>query len=161
MLLATMSVSRSFELQVQPLGEGTLITIAGTLDESARLQTAVAQAKAPVTVDLASVRLVDSVGVREWVDFLRALPRPVTLRRCAEPMVFQFGVVPETLQDARVESVLAPYECEVCGVSRRLEVPLGEHEVLATLRLPEPRCEACQGRQVLAEHPERYFCFLE
>jgi hypothetical protein len=158
-----MASAGSFRLTIKPLEKGCRVTLAGALAENVSLVKAAKEEPAivaPVTVDLAEVRIIDSIGVREWVDFLRAMPRPIVLERCSEAMVYQFGMVRETLQDARVASFFAPYECESCGRERRFEidVPPGTTDRRA-LKLPEASCE-CGGKLVLGEHPDRYFAFL-
>lgn len=143
---------------LEPLEEGCRLTLAGVLDESITLSNWTGRAVAPVKIDLAEVRVVDSVGIREWVDFLRALPRPVVLERCSEAMVYQFGMIEETLQDARVVSFYAPYECERCGRETRIEIEVSPKVQRGDL--PTSPCTACGAQMVPTVHPDRYLYFL-
>lgn len=148
------------DVSLQPLDEGCRVVISGTLDESAELAPMARRTIAPVAIDLAEVRVVDSVGIRDWVDFLRALPRPVTLERCSEAMVYQFGMVRETIQDARVASFLMPYECEACGREARLEIQVTPDVEAGRLPPPPAACDRCGGGLVPAVHADRYLYFL-
>ncbi len=147
---------------IDPATSGSRVTISGVLDESVSLAALAAKTVAPVVIDLADVRVIDSIGVREWVDFLRALPRPVVLERCSEALVYQFGMIKETLQDARVASFFAPLECEQCGREERIEVDVASADrVRGPVTLPGVVCRSCGGGLALAEHPERFLGFLD
>jgi hypothetical protein len=145
-------------VQVQPDGSGTLLRLSGAIDESAHLVELVPRLRFPLTVDLGEIEFINSIGVREWVHFLRAVVPlgDVKLRKCSQAMVLQFNMVTDTVGGAHVDSFEAPYVCEACEVeeSRLIDT--------AHMRpLPDFACHDCGGKLIFAETAERYLGFLE
>jgi hypothetical protein len=143
----------------EPLG--TLVTVAGVIDESAPLRDVVRKLRPPVIIDLGGVKFVNSVGLREWIQFLREVPRPLTLRRCSESMVLQFNMVTDAVADARVDSFIAPYVCDACGREESIEVQTRDLRDGARSKLPNRACAECGGKSEFAELGDRYLLFLD
>jgi anti-anti-sigma regulatory factor len=141
------------------------LTLAGRIDDTAPLAGMVAQLVATeLVIDAGGVTFINSIGVRHWVRFLRALAAAgvrVRLEPLSEVMVTQLNLVPDMAAGATVAAVLAPYACDACGaeVSQRLD--LAAHA--AALRAGTPPvfpCAECGNRLVLADYPDRFFSFL-
>src|SRR5262245_23016738 len=111
-----MQTSR-LQVDLQPNGAGTRLVLTGYMDEHTQLFELVASLVFPVEVDLGGVRRINSVGVRNWIEFIEhACARGlVSLWRCPEVLVHQFSMVSQTLGSAVVRSVLAPYRCVSCA----------------------------------------------
>lgn len=140
---------------------GVLLTLSGRIDESARLDEVAAAVDESVIIDLEGVEFINSMGARNWVNMMRAFADravAVTLRRCSEVIVFQMNMILEARMGAKVESVLAPYECEDCGDER---FALLEVSTDLVREQPTRECEECGGTAVFAEMPASYFLFLE
>ena len=141
---------------------GTRLTLSGSIDERAKLEP-FADSPPPLTVDLAGVVFVNSVGLREWIHFLRAARSrgPVTLTRCSDRMVMQLNMVADAVEGATVESFLAPYGCDACDHEETVELnvrqdfPLGRRSAI-----PARACSRCGQPMKLAESPSRYLLFL-
>jgi anti-anti-sigma regulatory factor len=145
-------------------GREHLIDIDGQIDERAQLVPLAEQVTERVVIDLERVSFINSVGVREWIRFLRALADKhvgVTLRRCSEAMVNQLNMIVDTSQGAVIESFFAPYACAGCGRETSILLEMSAHRVeLARLEAPEHPCPGCNGRMQLGELPQRYLLFV-
>jgi len=141
----------------------TVLTLSGQIDEFSRLGELASQLVPPLTIDLAGIRFINSIGVREWVRFLRVLCPlgEVKLRRCSEPMVMQFNMIAGTLGKAEVESLLAPYECRACGLEESVELLVARDLALGLRSAPPERpCPRCGGQLSFADSPAHYLLFL-
>jgi CheY-like chemotaxis protein len=154
-----------FDVALSDDGTRAAITLHGDFTEMTRfdaLSARIAGATA-LELDLASVRYLSSAGVREWCQFLSALPAGTTytFRHCSIAFATQAAMVPLVLGDGLVVSLEAPYFCEKCD---REDLRLLEPGVVARDgdRLVPPRlhCATCSAELVFDDVPERYFAFL-
>jgi anti-anti-sigma regulatory factor len=140
------------------------LRFAGEIDESSKFGDLAGQVTPPVVIDLGEVTFINSIGVRDWVRFLRTLTArgPVRLRRCSEAMVLQFNMVTEASALTEIESFQAPYVCAACGAEEPVELTVARHLPEGRgSRLPEFPCSECGGALRFGEVPERYLLFLE
>jgi hypothetical protein len=153
-------------------GRGTRMVVSGVIDESAKLADKVSAIRLPLIVDLSGVLQINSLGVREWVTFVRAVaqvartegvPETITLVRCAICMVTQFNLVSGAAQHARIESVEAPYLCARCDHAESVLLVVGQHLHLGQKAVPPIQtCSSCGTRSLeFDDYPESYFAFLE
>lgn len=147
-------------------GEGwTAVGLRGTIDEHAGLAAVGSQVRGPlVVVDLAAIARINSVGVRDWMNWLKSLAeggRRVVLVDCSPAMMDQVNLVRNFTQGAWVDSFLAPYFCDRCDLERdeRLDpVALrrdGASEA-PTITCGKPACGLS-----FDDVEEGYFAFLE
>lgn len=141
------------------------LVLGGRIDERARLtDLAAQQAAGALTVDLADVVYINSLGVRDWVTFLRRLAQQgvaVTIERCAEVMVLQMNMIDGARGGARVVSLFAPFACDGCGwEGSSLVVTADVQPVVAAGKTPETVCPECGARARFADFVDRYFLFL-
>jgi anti-anti-sigma regulatory factor len=145
--------------------DGDLITLQGEIDDQATLSQLLDPLGARVVIDLAGVRFINSVGVREWIVFLGALAArgsQVVLRHCSEPMVHQMSMVVEARGAAEVESFCAPFLCDDCASERSLVVDVKENLAdLQAKRVPGRTCPDCGGTMQFDDFPNRYLLFLD
>src|SRR5256885_912964 len=99
-----------FRVDVFKEGRQTLVGLSGPLDETAHLVEVATLVEPPLTIDLESLTLINSTGVRDWIQFLKLLtPRgAVTLRRCPAFMINQFNLLRSAVASTTVESFKAP-----------------------------------------------------
>jgi hypothetical protein len=141
------------------------LALAGRIDDSAPLGGLVEQVKAAeVVIDTGGVVFINSIGVREWMRFLRALVAAgavVRLENVAEVLVTQMNVIPDLRAGVAIASVHAPYECSTCGAEVTRLVDVGAHAAdLAVGKPPVFPCNECGATLTLADYPDRYFSFL-
>jgi hypothetical protein len=138
---------------------GDRVTLAGRIDETAQLAQLVAQLPAgPLVIDPEGVTFVNSVGMREWIRFLRGARegREVALERVADVLMTQMNLIGE-LRGLPIRSFHAQYECRACRAEAQPLVDAVAHrDALDRLALPTVPCQECGAAMELADFPERY-----
>ena len=145
--------------------QGDVFLLAGSIDESADLMSLLPRAQAGrLTLDLAGVTFINSLGVRDWIRFQSTATQQrvaIELRRVAEVLIHQLNMIIATRGTARVTSFFAPYACDSCGREESLLVDAVANAAgLATLQPPPMTCPECGGQMAFNDFPERYFSFL-
>jgi anti-anti-sigma regulatory factor len=147
--------------QIKRDGDSTTVEFVGEIDENADFAQLRDQLAGKVVFHLGEVRRINSCGVREWVNFVRDLPRVESLvfSHCSPAIVTQLNMIYNFRGRARVQSFFAPYVCENCNNE--------EEKLLETYkglrngqRLPEFSCSRCQHPMEFDDLPERYLSFL-
>jgi ABC-type transporter Mla MlaB component len=150
--------------RLEPSAGGVLARLSGDINENADFTDLRRQLRGEVELDLEGVTRVNSCGVREWVNFVRALDGHVTalrFARCSPTVVLQLNTIFNFRGRARVMSFLAPYVCEVCHVDEYRLLVIAEHfPDRAHPHVPAFRCGRCGGVLMFDELPERYLSFL-
>lgn len=141
------------------------LALEGRIDEHARVADLAARVEpGPLAIDLAGIQYINSLGVRDWVLFLRRLAGkgiPVTLERCADVMVLQMNMINDARGGARIASFYAPFACDACGWEGSTLVVTDEVQpLLASQATPECDCPDCGKRARFADFVDRYFLFL-
>ena len=141
------------------------LVLAGRIDERAHiadLEKTVDDRE--LVIDLSGVTYINSLGVRDWVTFLRALAKrdvKLTLERVAEVMVLQMNMIVDARGSARVASFFAPFACDACGWEGATLVETDEvHPIVSAGRAPEIECPDCKQQARFADFVDRYFLFL-
>lgn len=153
------------DVRIEPTPTGSLVTLAGQVDDQSTLSAMAAELAGDVVIDLGGVRFINSIGVREWIGLLAGLEArgaKVTLRACSEPMVHQMNMVMEARGGAAIESFHVPYVCDACGGSASLILQVAAHAAaLASRQVPTQRCPDCGGTMQFDDFPNRYLLFLD
>jgi tRNA A-37 threonylcarbamoyl transferase component Bud32 len=136
----------------------TRLELRGEINETCDLQS-IFQRSGKVTLDLAGVLRINSIGIRAWLEASRARSPALdlALERCSLAIVNQLNMIPAMLEDMRVASFYAPYICERCD--------LAVMELLRTSELPrqlppQPQCGQCGAALTFDGLVDEYFCFL-
>ena len=139
---------------------GERVRITGRIDENADLGLLAEELPAgDVTLDLGALTRINSIGVREWMDFVKSLDgRSVRLERCAPVFVEQLNAIANFSGGAIVASVLAAYECEHDSKVVTLEVTAGDAR--NGVFPPVPACPVCSRTMLPAFEDELYYRFL-
>jgi hypothetical protein len=134
---------------------GTRIVVRGRLTEDSRLEDLLPHAVGSVTLDLAGVNRINSAGVREWMGFMRSLPRDthVTLENCPVAFVHQLNMIAGFAAGAEIRSFAIPYFCAGCGETAEVVAPLAGPR-------PTPPCPRCGKPFQPDVIEEEYFSFL-
>lgn len=139
--------------------EGDRFELSGRIDEYSDLARLAAELPEQATLDLSGLTRINSIGVREWLDFVAAFgTRKVRLERCAPVFVDQLNTIANFAGSADVVSVLCAYECE-----RDTSFVLIEVEVAAARegKRPEvPRCPRCGNAMIAAVEDESFYRFV-
>jgi hypothetical protein len=169
-------VALSWRLRERP-AEGdrpgrTVVELYGEIDENADFSELRRRLAGAVTFHLADVRRINSVGVREWVNFVRELVSPasggrvtdLTFSHCSPAIVTQLNMIYNFRGQARVRSFLAPYACTACDAEEEQLLDVALHFAgpgpMKGKKPPSFPCERCGGAMELDDLPERYLSFL-
>lgn len=141
--------------------ERTRVVLKGDITEATSFRDLETAMVGRVDFDLSQVRYMNSLGVREWVEFLRKSPiHGYEFHACSVPFVLQASMVDDVLGRGTVTSFFAPYHCDRCD--HHEERLLQTAAVLASENLEPPSfsCPHCDGELVLDDLPDRYLAFL-
>lgn len=138
----------------------TWIALSGNIDEGADFAP-INKLTGPLVIDLGGINRINSLGVREWIHFVRdreAAGIDLTFERCAPVMVGQIGMISNFMgRRSRIRSVLVPYVCPACTTET-----LGMFEILPGARVPlTVACPKCQQAMELDELPDTYNALVE
>ena len=154
-LLARLTQWEIFE---QP--DRSRVVIKGDITEASSLATLVPLLVGRVDFDLAQVAYINSLGVRDWIRFLRSVNiQGYEFHACSVPFVLQAALIPPMLGRGTVMSFFAPYYCESCD--HQEDRLLQSAAILAAdFAPPVFQCPGCSGTLALDDLPERYLAFL-
>ena len=152
----------SLEARIESREGATWVGLSGDITEAARLDE-LNRLPGPLRIDLGGIRLINSLGVRAWVQFIarcEAAGVPIMIDRCAPVMVSQISMIKGFMgARTRVASLLVPYFCQACNDDDTklfnvqpgipLEVP------------PTSTCPRCKGLTVLDELESMYPTLFE
>lgn len=153
----------TFKLEIVDEENGRCrVKLGGVIDENADL-TPLADLRARhVVVNMASVRRINSFGVRSWLQNVARIPKEVGLEFEEVPpaVIDQCNMVRGFLGHGEASSFYAMMVCEACDA---------EVDVLFMTRecqeqggtLPETRCPSCSGPMEIDDIEEQYLSFLQ
>lgn len=96
-------------------GDTLILSLEGAIDEDASFPAIDLAQITKMELDLKNISAINSVGIREWMEWIKPLAAKVSIRmkNCPKAMVFQFNMVEGFLpQGAVVESFYVPFFCE-------------------------------------------------
>lgn len=145
--------------------EALLVTLRGPIDETAGKSLSTLHDLSPnqVIFDFCQVEYVNSLGIRNWINFIRHFQegRQIVYRECPPDIVMQMNMMPSFQGGGRIESFYASYECPKCGYDGRLrfETTQSKDELLTSL--DKLHCERCQSPVEIEEDKDSFLIFLE
>jgi len=136
------------------------LTFKGIIDEDADFETAFESLKPSIVLNFEGIELINSCGVREWVQAVKAFPKgaKIIFEKCAPRIVEQANYVANFLGGGRITSFYAPYYCTKC--KKEVNILLEANASLAT-KAPQQKCPACKSAMDFDDIEEEYFAFLE
>ncbi len=154
-------LSRLIQWEIVEETERIRVVIKGDITEATNFRDLLPVMVGRVDFDLSQVTYINSLGVRAWVEFLRAAPiQGYEFHACSVPFVLQAALSDAVLGRGTVTSFFAPYVCDVCGHEE--ERLLQSATVLASEDHSPPtfNCPSCGGDLALDDLPQRYLAFL-
>ncbi len=114
-----------------------------------------------IMFNLAKITKINSLGVRSWVQFVRAVgpEHKMTFEDCAPVIVLQINMIPSFRASATIDSVVCQYSCSSCRAMTTITVDCKKHDI-DTLPVA-PACSKCGSETELDEDEEEYFGFLK
>jgi CheY-like chemotaxis protein len=116
-----------------------------------------------VVFDMRHLSMIASVGVGEWVNFLREIPEEVTYEFVHCPVTFcvQASYVSDMIGAGQVRTFYAPYFCADCNIEVERELKADDFEADEEVTPPKMRCAGCGAPMEFEDLPDRYFRFLK
>ena len=118
----------SFKSTAASQGDTLLLTFEGSIDEDVQFPQIDAALKS-MKIDLGKISSINSVGIREWLDWIKPLSErlSIVLENCPKSMVLQFNMVEGFLPaKATVTSFQVPYFCDKCDIEKNILFTLGK-----------------------------------
>ncbi|HMG22049.1 MAG TPA: hypothetical protein VK607_12050 [Kofleriaceae bacterium] len=140
---------------------GARAVLVGRLDDTVQLAELAARLPAGDTVlETSGVAFVNSIGMREWVQLIRALRArgAVTLEAVSDRLMVQMNLLVEfRAGGVRIVSFHAACMCPACGREATPLIDAVAHAAeLRAQRAPRLPCPECGAAMELADFPERY-----
>ena len=157
-------MANQLQYKLEREGDTTRVIFSGVINGSASLTALASQLSGNIVFDTFAVSRIDSLGVREWLNFITRLTNvdKITLVRCSPAIVTQLNNVDNFRGEASVESVAAPFYCNDCD-AEHLEII----DTCANIETPvelidrnEHHCRQCGAAAEFDDLVERYFQFL-
>jgi hypothetical protein len=152
----------SLVARIESRDGATWVGLAGDITEAVDFAE-LARLPGPMRIDLGDVRLINSLGVRGWYQFIRYCEAggiAITVERCAPVMVSQISMIKGFMGSrTRVASILVPYFCQVCNSddNKLFNVQPGVRLEVS----PTSTCPKCKGLTVLDELETMYPTLFE
>ena len=160
-----------FKAQQKSTPQGLTLVFEGSIDEDVKFPAIDPAIHPNVRIELQGVKTINSVGIREWLNWIRPLSEAarITLVRCPKALVFQLNMVEGFLpKSGRVESFYVPYFCEKCDKEQNVLFTVGKEasagpagpavnfDLAAAKLCPEAACEL-----EMDASEAKYFQFLK
>lgn len=154
----------SFAIEKKPEGTRMILELKGNIDEDANFAPPDVGSSAVVILDLEGVSAINSVGIREWIKWVKSMPASVQLsvRRCPKIIVDQINMVAGFLPaTAKIESFYVPYYSDSSGSEKMVLFESGKEfkdgEIHAPPDVKDDSGEAMEMDVIEA----KYFKFLK
>lgn len=115
------------------------------------------------TLNLAGVRSINSMGIRDWFNFLNSMCQrsSVTLEDCSVVFVDQANIVPQILSKAKVTSFYAPYFCPQCNLELNCKLSVTTHKKRLSERRAPQLIHSCGAELQFDALEESYFAQVD
>jgi hypothetical protein len=146
------------------LGALQFISIKGTINETFNSAAIAERMHGRVVLDLGTVELVTSFGVRNWLELIASAENrgvDIYLAHCSEAIVNQMLMIRNFGGSGQVVSFGAPYICTACSDTFEYLLDCeNSAEEIGSAQPPDVACPSCGNRAIFDEDPEQYFEFV-
>jgi anti-anti-sigma regulatory factor len=135
-------MSDTLEIKTKTLDDQLYIELCGPIDEDANFEHILAYENNLYVFDFQNISMMNSCGVREWINFIEDLPQGAKLiyKNCPQVLIEQINMVQGFMREgARIDSFYAPYYSEE------------KDQVFPILLKTE---QVVQGKAPIIKHPE-------
>jgi hypothetical protein len=152
---------------IKPVLEGSsqVLLISGDLNEDASFAGLSIAVGMPIILDLEYVTSINSVGIREWIKWIKSLPSatPLRVRKCPKIVVDQVNMIAGFLPSGTVvESFFVPYFSEETNSEKMVLFQLGKHYDAAGQLAPDEDVKDDAGNDMEMDViAAKYFKFLK
>ena len=141
------------------------IFLSGSLDEDAwnELNQLNSIQHSSVVISLRDLDYINSLGVRNWISFLKLFGegRKVVFRECPSYFIKQLNMIPRLIGDAEVESFYGDFYCAGCDEEKNLIFETSEGYKGLSEKFAKLACDVCNETLEFEEDFGSYFEFLK
>ncbi len=160
-----------FKFQEKTDGEALLLIFEGVIDEESKFPSVDTAKHKRIMVDLKGIRSINSVGIREWLNWIRPVSETtqIVFLKTPKALVFQMNMVEGFLpKNGTVKSFYVPFYCEACDkeenvlftVGQEVQVTPGNYTITYDVKkanlCAKPNCE-----MEMDASESKYFQFLK
>lgn len=143
-------------------GEVATVSFSGMIDEDSLFDDIKGLTTSSYIFDFDEVSLINSCGIREWVNYLETIPKEISLtyKNCRQIIIEQINMVHGFIREgACVESFYGPYYCEKCD--EEFKIHLKSVDVVDG-KAPAVKCPKCGDEELEFDAIEQqYFQFIK
>lgn len=153
----------SFSVTKKPEGSLLVLEVKGNIDEDANFAAPDVGSAASVVLDLSGITAINSVGIREWIKWMKSFPPsiPIHVRKCPKIIVDQINMVAGFLPaGTKVQSFYVPYYADASGTEKMVLFEEGKEFKNGEL-FPPAQVKDDSGQEMEMDVIEaKYFKFL-
>lgn len=145
-------------------GDKIHLSFAGKIDEDADFTDADIQGAQKLEIDLDGIQTINSVGIREWIKWIRNAPSSTEIiyEKCPKVIVDQINMVEGFLPaGAKVQSFYVPYYNEDTGSEKSVLFIDGQHFSQGQFKPPTEVTDDAGNPMEIDVIESKYFKFLE
>lgn len=108
-------MSEVLEIQTKFLENQLVVEFSGQIDEDSDFSKILSTNSSIYIFDFDKIKMMNSCGIREWINFIEKLPKEAQIiyRKCPQVVIEQINMVQGFLRTgARIDSFYAPYYSE-------------------------------------------------
>lgn len=154
-------MSSKLDLTMNIVGNQTSVQLSGVIDEDAEFGKIKNISTAEVVFDFQKVTLINSCGIREWIQCIGALKSgtKIVYLNCPQIIIEQINMVQGFIPaGASVDSFYAPYFCEDCDDEVKV---LLKKDLVKNSKAPKVQCPKCNSDLDFDAIESQYFNFLK
>lgn len=164
------AASKILDVAIRDSIDGPVVSFDGFINENVRFDQLPIAPASNLIFDLAGVALINSLGIRGWVTWMRSMrAKSFIFRRCSKAVVDQINILEGFLPPGSVvESFLVPYHCDACQKGEMILFRQGHEFEKGTPDHPEKitppgdvECPICRTRMEMDVIETKYFRFLK
>jgi len=141
----------------------TRISIGGVIDEQADFKDVFSKLNSNVVIDMDTVEMINSCGVREWLQATKEIPKStdVQYENCPPRIVEQINYIANFLGHGEVISFYAPYYCPKEKKDVNILLTPKDIKIKDIPEAPKKKCPDCKSPLEFEDIEEEYFSFLQ
>lgn len=135
----------------------------GEIHENFKAKQVSLPSSAKTFINLAGLRSINSLGIREWSQFIHMLSQQtqVFLEECSVVFIDQANIVPQIAANCSIVSFYAPYFCPQCNSELNCKLTFAGHKKRLSERRAPQIIHSCGNELEFDALEESFFGFLD